>query len=183
MARENEAGAQHLIAYVTTQPNASLDPATLRQCLARELPEVMVPAIISILPAMPLTPNGKVDRGALPVPRSSVPVTSAPPGNDIERRIAAIWAELLGLSNVGISDNFFDLGGHSLLVVQVQRRLKEDIGREIAITDMFRYATIQSLAAHIAGVATDRTVEKGLDRANVRKAMIMRRQKSPVQVG
>ena len=183
MARENEAGAQHLIAYVTAQPNASLDPATLRQCLARELPDVMVPAIISILPAMPLTPNGKVDRGALPVPRSSVAVTSAPPGNDIERRIAAIWAELLGLSNVGISDNFFDLGGHSLLVVQVQRRLKEDIGREIAITDMFRYATIQSLAAHIGGVATDRTVEKGLDRASVRKAMIMRRQKSPMHVG
>ncbi len=183
MARENEAGAEHLVGYVTAQPNASLDPTALRQCLARELPEVMVPAVISILPAMPLTPNGKVDRGALPAPSSSAPVTSAPPGNDIERQIAAIWAELLGLSNVGISDNFFDLGGHSLLVVQVQRRLKEDMGCEIAVTDMFRYATIQSLAAHIAGVATDRTVEKGLDRANVRKAMVMRRRKSPVPVG
>ena len=94
---------------------------------------------------------------------------AAAPANELEKTIAAIWQEVLGLPQVGTSDNFFDLGGHSLLVVQVQRRLRDACGREVSITDMFRLPTISSLAAHLGGNALPSAVDDGLSRANARR--------------
>jgi acyl carrier protein len=146
----------------------------------------MVPSAIMILPALPLTPNGKVDRRALPAraltaPQGPVAAMAAAPESSLEKTIAAIWCDVLKVPSVGTTDNFFDLGGHSLLVVQVQRRMQEELGREIGITDMFRYTTIRALAAHLAGTGKDSAVEQGLDRANIRRAMLLRRQQSLVQ--
>jgi acyl carrier protein len=162
-----------LAAYVTAHAGAAPDPAQLRAALARELPEPMVPASVTVLPALPLTPNGKIDRRALPEPQSGVVIPlAAAPQSQLEKTIAAIWQEVLGLPQVGMADNFFDLGGHSLLVVQVQRRLREACGREVSITDMFRLPTVRALAAHLDGSgSTPSAVGDGLNRANARRLM------------
>jgi acyl carrier protein len=130
-----------------------------------------VPQDVMVLPALPLTPNGKVDRRALPDPRAAIPVRAAAPETTLEKTIASIWAEALGLADVGIADNFFDLGGHSLLVVRVQRRLHEVCGREVSITDMFRLPTVRALAAHLEGKDSATAVADGLNRAKTRRMM------------
>jgi acyl carrier protein len=137
-----------------------------------------------VLAAMPMTPNGKVDRKQLPDPRvSAAPGAAAPraasaPESAMETTIAGIWQEVLGLEAVGMTENFFDLGGHSLLVVQVQRRLRDATGQEVAITDMFRLPTIRGLAAHLAGGATSTAVSQGQSRAQARR-MLRSRQMQP----
>jgi hypothetical protein len=139
----------------------------------------MVPATILVLPAFPMTPNGKVDRSALPPPQPQATVrTAAPPQGEIEQVVCDIWQEVLGLTEVGVTDNFFDVGGHSLLVVQVQRRLREVSGREVSITDMFRLPTVRALAAHLGGNARRTAVRDGLDRANTRRLLRQRQRPS-----
>ena len=172
VAREDDTGAAQLAGYVTALEGAMPEAAALRDALAQRLPAVMVPPHVLVLPALPFTPNGKVDRRALPDPRAAIPVrTGAAPQSTLEKTIAGIWAEVLGLPGVGVTDNFFDLGGHSLLVVQVQRRLREASGREVSITDMFRLPTVRSLAAHLDGAETATAVAEGLSRAHARRAM------------
>ncbi len=173
VARDDPGATAQLIGYVTAATGAAPDPATLRDALAGQLPAAMVPQHVLVLPALPLTPNGKVDRRALPDPRAVIAVRpAAAPESQLEKTIAAIWAEVLGLPGVGTSDNFFDLGGHSLLVVQVQRRLREACGREVSITDMFRLPTVRALAAHLGGAApAGSAVADGLSRARARRNM------------
>jgi natural product biosynthesis luciferase-like monooxygenase protein len=173
IARGDTHGDQRLVGYVTARAGMRPDTRELLAALARELPEVMVPHALALLPALPLTPNGKVDRKALPEPQSTrVMLPGTEPQSDLEGTIASIWREVLGLAQVGATDNFFDLGGHSLLVVQVQRRLREACGREVSITDMFRLPTIRALAAHLgAGAPEASAVGDGLNRARARKLM------------
>jgi natural product biosynthesis luciferase-like monooxygenase protein len=173
VAREDASGDKRLAAYVTAHTGSVLDAAQIRSALAQELPEPMVPATVSVLPVLPLTPNGKIDRRALPEPQTAIVIQlAAAPQSQLEKTIASIWQEVLGLPQVGMSDNFFDLGGHSLLVVQVQRRLREACGREVSITDMFRLPTIRALAAHLGGSdTTPSAVGDGLSRANARRMM------------
>ncbi len=109
----------------------------------------MVPTGFVNLEAFPLTPNGKVDRKALPAPEGGRPELESAfvaPQNEIERAIAGVWQEVLGVEQVGIDDNFFDLGGHSLLLVQVQSKLKKVLDREFSIVDLFKYPSINALA-------------------------------------
>ncbi|NPC57303.1 MupA/Atu3671 family FMN-dependent luciferase-like monooxygenase [Caenimonas soli] len=182
VARDDISGDKRLAAYVTAKAGGVPNAEQLRRALAQELPEVMVPSTVVVLQAMPLTPNGKVDRRALPEPHSALAVRpSAAPENELEKTIAAIWQEVLGLPHVGTSDNFFDLGGHSLLVVQVQRRLRDACGREVSITDMFRLPTISSLAAHLGGNPVTSAVGDGLNRANARRLMRARSGVQPTQ--
>ena len=181
-ARDDEDAGQRLVAYVTPVAGSAPDAAALREVLARQLPAVMVPQHVLVLPALPLTPNGKVDRRALPDPRAAIAVRpAATPDNPIEKTIAGIWAEVLGLPGVGIDDNFFDLGGHSLLVVQVQRRLHEACGFELSITDMFRLPTVRALAAHLGGADTSASVvSEGIQRARARRMMRNRTAAEPI---
>jgi natural product biosynthesis luciferase-like monooxygenase protein len=173
VARVDASGDKRLAAYVTAHTGSVLDSTQIRGALAQELPEPMVPATVSVLPVLPLTPNGKIDRRALPEPQTAIVIQlAAAPQSQLEKTIASIWQEVLGLPQVGMSDNFFDLGGHSLLVVQVQRRLREVCGREVSITDMFRLPTIRALAAHLGGNdTTPSAVGDGLSRANARRMM------------
>jgi acyl carrier protein len=173
IARDDAAGEKRLLAYITAAPGARPDTEQLRKALVAELPEVMVPQSVLLMAAFPLTPNGKVDRRALPEPQAIVVRSAAAvPASELEKTIAGIWQEVLGLPEVGTSDNFFDLGGHSLLVVQVQRRLREACGREVSITDMFRLPTIKSLAAHLGGEPPAASaVGDGLARAQARRMM------------
>jgi natural product biosynthesis luciferase-like monooxygenase protein len=125
----------------------------LRKHLRLSVPEYMVPTSFVVMDALPLTPNGKIDRNALPAPASrlaAVATPYAPPTNDLERQIAQIWQELLAVERVGRQDNFFDLGANSLLTMQANGRLGAVLGRKVSLVSMFRYPTVQSLAAHLA---------------------------------
>jgi natural product biosynthesis luciferase-like monooxygenase protein len=171
-------GDTRLVGYVTPGGAAAPDADGLRAALALRLPEIMLPARIVVLDQMPLTPNGKIDRKALPDPTASTaraPAVAAE--SDIEASIAGIWCEALGLPEVSVVDNFFDLGGHSLLVVQVQRRIKEAIGRDVAITDVFRFPTIRALAEHLSGSGGDKpsAASRGSARAAARLARMKQR--------
>jgi amino acid adenylation domain-containing protein len=147
-----------LAAYVTTRDAAQVRsaelPAALRALLREHLPPWMVPASFTVLDALPLNPNGKVDRKALPAPvRTPSASAAAPllrPQTALEQQIAEIWQTVLKRDQVGIDDNFFDLGGHSLLLLQVLGRLREQLGRALPVVTLFQYPTIQALAAHLS---------------------------------
>ena len=176
VARDGIGGDKYLAAYVTPQSQAQPDIEQIRLALASELPDIMLPKTLLVLQAFPLTPNNKIDRRALPEASTSVDAPRPPAGaeSQLEKEIASIWEQVLGVSKAGLADNFFDLGGHSLLVIQVQRRLREATGREISITDMFRLPTISALAAHLNGSLTRTAVSDGLSRANARRGMRLR---------
>jgi acyl carrier protein len=125
----------------------------LRRFLKERLPDYMLPSAFVLLDDLPLTANGKVDRRALPEPVLSQSVTRkvfTAPQTELEGTIVAIWQEVLGQTRIGIDDNFFDLGGHSLAMIRVQSRLCEIFGQEISIVDLFRYSTIGALAGFLA---------------------------------
>jgi acyl carrier protein len=144
----------------------------LRTALKKKLPEYMVPAIIVQLEQLPVSANGKVDRKALPKPdenRSATNTYFVPPETEAELKIAAIWREILTLSAVGKTDNFFDLGGNSLLLAQVNLRLRESFDRKISLIEMFKYPTIGSLAEHISRTEFQQSSQATLQvRANLR---------------
>ena len=150
IAREDQPGDVRLVAYVIA--DGPVDEAALKANLAVHLPEVMVPAHVVKLDAFPLTPNGKVDRKALPAPFAAAPVAAKPVALEggIEATIATVWARVLGVPQVGRSDNFFTLGGHSLLAVQAHREMKVALNSDrLAITDIFRFPVVSALAAHL----------------------------------
>jgi natural product biosynthesis luciferase-like monooxygenase protein len=176
---ESGEGDKRLVAFVTIASGQKGDGVSIRKKVAPKLPEFMIPSQVIILERLPQTPNGKVDRKALPEPRAQISASAETVNNETENLIAKIWCEALGLADVNVTDNFFDLGGHSLLVVQVQRRLKEQFGKEIAITDMFRYSTIRALAEHVVGGDKQEghvtAAKRGAQRAAARRARMMQR--------
>ncbi|HSG40516.1 MAG TPA: FkbM family methyltransferase, partial [Thermoanaerobaculia bacterium] len=172
-------------------PRATAGPVTaagLREALRSELPEVMVPAAVVLLDALPLNPSGKIDRKALPRPEALAParpeVPYAPPETDAERRVAAVWRELLGAERIGVHENFFEAGGNSLLLARVHGRLREELGRDFPMVELFRNPTIASLAAFLSrqegdGPAGDRArqrVEKQAEAAKESGALERQKQ-------
>jgi amino acid adenylation domain-containing protein len=160
VARDDEPGNPRLVAYLVPEAGAELSPAALRAELKGELPGYMVPAAFVTMDELPLTRNGKVDRRALPAPdtagRAEARVTgAAAPRNDVERTIAAAWQEVLGVEAVGLDDNFFDLGGHSLLLARLRSRLAGRFPRDVSVVVLFRYPTVRSLAEYLAGGAAE----------------------------
>lgn len=148
-----EEGNKRLVAYIV--PNKQQQPSVsdLRSFLAEKQPEYMIPGTFVFLKALPLMPNGKVDRQSLPAPNQARPElaeTFVAPRNEIEQTLATIWQEMLQVEKVGINDNFFELGGHSLLVVQVHSKLQGSLNRDVSITDLFKYPTISSLAGYLS---------------------------------
>ncbi|MFA8408516.1 amino acid adenylation domain-containing protein [Burkholderia pseudomallei] len=144
LAREDAPGEKRLVAYYT----GAAEMAALRECAARDLPAYMMPAAYVCLPALPLTPNGKLDRNALPPPAHDADSNrgyEAPQG-DIEETLARIWEQLLERERVGRHDNFFDLGGHSLLTVSLIERMRQaDLHADVAA--LFTTSTLAELAA------------------------------------
>jgi acyl carrier protein len=152
-----------------------------KEFLKQQLPEFMVPAAYIEMAALPLTPNGKIDRKALPIPQRSIAADAtnySAPQNDIETMIVDIWKRVLGVAQVGTRDNFFDVGGHSLLVVQVLKELREKITKPIQMTDLFKYTTIEMLAKFVGGDdgdGPDQPLNRSRDRAEARRAAMNRR--------
>ncbi len=141
-----------LAAYVSL--HSELPTPELAAFLRERLPAHMVPSAFVVLPELPRLPNGKLDRRSLPAPdaapdaRLSGSPLSAPPRTPLEEEIAGVWREVLGLERVGVEDNFFDLGGHSLLVVRAHGRLRA-LGRDVEVVDLFHHPTVAALAAHL----------------------------------
>jgi acyl carrier protein len=123
-----------------------VDAGALRAHLAAGLPDYMVPGAVVFLDALPLSPNGKVDRRALPLPGTVTELYVAP-RTPAEETLAGIWAEVLRVERVGVDDNFFDLGGHSLLAMQVVSRVRQAFGAELPLRALFEAPTVAGLAA------------------------------------
>lgn len=147
-------GESRLVGYIVPHRQGSVVAQDLREFLGERLPEYMVPSAWTVIDSFPLTSRGKVDRKALLAMTQATPAAESghsPPRNDSERAILKIWTEVLGLHVIGLEDNFFDLGGHSLLLPKVLTRVRELAGREVSMVDLFRYPTVQSLAGFVAG--------------------------------
>lgn len=149
MAREDEPGFQRLVAYVVPNSSARVDSVELRRYIADELPNYMVPSVFVILAEMPLTPNKKIDRKALPTPDIHMTVTGRGPRTPQEEILCDLFAEVLGLARVGIDDDFFDLGGHSLLAGRVTIRIRDAFGVELNIGSIFEAPTVAELAKRL----------------------------------
>ncbi|MEI2579463.1 amino acid adenylation domain-containing protein [Scytonema sp. PRP1] len=149
IAREDIPGDKRLVAYIVLNQKPEGNVTTLKRFLEEKLPNYMVPAVFVILDSLPLTPNGKVDRRNLPASDRSRPnleETFVAPRNPIEEKLALIWAELLGLEQIGANDNFFHLGGHSLIATQMLSRVREVFTVELSFHQIFENPTIGSLA-------------------------------------
>jgi surfactin family lipopeptide synthetase A len=152
VAREDTPEDKRLVAYVGPSQNSCPTPYELRSFLKQKLPEQMVPSAFVILDALPLTPNGKIDRKALPAPDQNRPEfqqSFVVPRTPVEKLLAEIWAEVLKVERVGIHDNFFDLGGHSVLATQVVSRLREASHMDVLLRALFEAPTIAELALRI----------------------------------
>ena len=153
LLRENTAAEKRLVAYLVPQPTVVPTVNQVRQQLQTQLPGYMLPSAIVLLERLPLTPNGKIDRTALPDPEDSRTGLEEPyiaPRNAIEEQLAAIWANLLGMTRLSIQDNFFALGGHSLLATRAVARIRERLQVELSLRTLFDFPTIDQLATHIA---------------------------------
>ncbi|MEY9590698.1 amino acid adenylation domain-containing protein [Bradyrhizobium yuanmingense] len=158
VARQNDGGDKHLIAYVVCAPEAGSGEGdggglagALRAHLSARLPDYMVPSAFVQLAALPLTVNGKLDRNALPAPADQAYALAAyeSPQGAVEAALARIWAELLGVEHIGRNDHFFELGGHSLLAVQMTSRLSQAVGVELPLSTLFARPVLADLAASI----------------------------------
>ncbi len=174
-------GGRELLACVVAAPAETPAPAALKAYLAQRLPDYLVPAAYAVLPALPMTQSGKVDRRALArldsaaiaagggIGGRAVPIA---PRDAVEGTLAAIWEDLLGVSGVGVRDSFFDLGGHSLLAVRLITRIERQLGRELPLSALFRAPTIEGLAALLRAGADELPAASplvplaGLDRAS-----------------
>jgi acyl carrier protein len=154
--------------------------AGLRELVKQRLPDYMMPAIFVVLDKLPRLPNGKIDRRSLPKPdglRWDLQAKYIAPRNGAEQHIAKIWQELLQLDRVGAHDNFFDLGGHSLLLIQVRSRLEDVFARDISTTTLLEYPTISALAGYIGQEQPPTPAfEQGRTRAEARKALAKQQQ-------
>src|SRR6185437_16087948 len=155
IAREDRSGDKRLVAYVTLAGNDA-DTQVIREHLKRVMPEYMVPSAIMVLERLPLTSNGKVDRRALPAPELGVYASQeyeAPQGQ-VEEILAGIWQELLRVERVGRHDNFFELSGHSLLIVQMLERLRR-VGLSAPVRRIFDSPTLADLASALSTEAVE----------------------------
>nr|AEG64698.1 LpmD [Streptomyces viridochromogenes] len=150
IVREDRPGDRRLVGYPV------LEPAVLREHTAQQLPDHMVPAAFVTLGALPLTPNGKLDRAALPAPEYSAGAASRPPLTPEERALCALFADILGIEQVGADDGFFELGGHSFLAARLVGRIREEMGGELPVRSVFDAPTPAALARLLtAGASAD----------------------------
>jgi amino acid adenylation domain-containing protein len=158
IAHEDASGESHLVAYVVPLQEPGPASSELRHDLAKRLPPAMVPTTFVLLPTLPLTPSGKVDRRALPVPDPVEPTLDdlyVAPRTPIEQQVVVIWCHLLGRARIGMHDNFFALGGHSLLAMQLLARVRDATHVEVSLFSFFEMPTVAGMAAVIE--AADRT--------------------------
>ncbi|TCP59166.1 amino acid adenylation domain-containing protein [Tumebacillus sp. BK434] len=159
LAREINQGDKQLVAYVSPKENAALSSAELRSALQAHLPEHMVPSFFVLLDAMPMTPTGKIDRKQLPLPQTAGESSYAAPRDGVELALAQVFEEVLGTSGVGLYDNFFEIGGHSLKAVALIEAIRKRCGVSVPLTALFQAPTVANLGRILRGEqAADRQV-------------------------
>ncbi|MEK4076657.1 amino acid adenylation domain-containing protein [Paenibacillus sp. FSL M7-0656] len=151
-ARENVSGEKQLCAYY--EADCELPAAELKSVLSQELPAYMIPTYLIQLERLPLTTNGKVDRRSLPAPEESLQPGEGhtPPRTPLEANLAEIWKSVLGLEHIGVHDNFFDLGGHSLRATTLVSKVHQELNVELPLRDVFRYSTIEQMALALSRI-------------------------------
>ena len=168
LAREDEPGNKRLVAYIVANENKRPTTSELRRFMQDRVPDYMVPAAFVVVDAMPRTPSGKIDRRALPAPanhRPDLEQNFVAPQNEMERLLTNMWCSSLKLDRVGIYDNFFDLGGNSLLSLQFVAHLRQTHGIDLPIVKFFQYPTIHSLAHYLCQGPSERTFyDKAVER-------------------
>lgn len=145
VVREDTPGDKRLVAYVVGVPGRPLELTAVRESVAVALPDYMVPSAFVALEALPITPNGKLDRKALPAPAITASATSRRPRNERERTLCDLYTEILGVPGVGLDDDFFTLGGHSLLVTRLISKVRKAFGVELTIQMVFSARTVANL--------------------------------------
>jgi len=180
----DETGEKRLVAYVVGRdPARRPDAGTLRAHVRHSLPDYMVPAAFVVIETLPLTPNGKIDRNRLPAPEGRPQIAEyTAPRTSTEEALAAIWAEVLKLDKVGVNDNFFDLGGHSLLLLRLHQRLKAALHHDFPLMALFRHPTVRSFEAFLGADLPSRKsaddthdknrIDVGRDRGQKRRRLI-----------
>ena len=177
MLREDSPGNQRLADYFTSRTGDSSNIQQVRQSLLSQLPEYMVPTVLIQVSEMPLSAHGKIDLKALPSPK--VDHVASPnglkPSGTIPTLIAKVWCEALGCSQVSLTDNFFDIGGNSLLILQVFKQLESILPPHFLVVDLFKYPTIEALAEFISRESVTDTLGQGKvnERAAKQKAAIL----------
>ncbi|PSB49859.1 non-ribosomal peptide synthetase [Cyanosarcina cf. burmensis CCALA 770] len=149
IAREDEPGNKHLLAYILPKSKQKLNTSELREFLRRQLPDYMMPSSFTILETIPLTPNGKIDRRALPAPtygRQESENTFVAPRNQLEIQITKIWEKVLGIQPIGVKHNFFELGGNSLIAVRLFAEIEKTWSRNLPLATLFEVPTVEKLA-------------------------------------
>ncbi|MCP4660126.1 MAG: amino acid adenylation domain-containing protein, partial [bacterium] len=167
VVRDNE----RLAAYAVPSPEEMPAEEELRGFLRERLPSHMLPSAFVLLRELPLTPSGKVDRRALPAPERTARAAEGhvAPRDEIERTIAAVWEQVLEIEEVGVRDNFFDLGGHSLLLIRVHEQLREALGGDLSMIELFQHPSVAALAEHLrGGRSAELRVTTGVRRADLR---------------
>ncbi|QMS88318.1 amino acid adenylation domain-containing protein [Nostoc edaphicum CCNP1411] len=156
IAHEDTPGEKRLVAYIVPHPQVTPTVSVLRQFLAKKLPAYMVPNAFVMLESLPLTPNGKVDRRALKAPSNTSNLDKfVQPRNQLELQLVQIWSKILKVDKVGVQDNFFDLGGHSLLAPYLMTQIKQQLGKDVTLTNIFQNPTIEQLATIVQKGADD----------------------------
>ncbi len=179
LVREDVPEDRRLIAYVVSDQERKLSRDDLKTHARKRLPEYMVPSAFVIMSALPLTANGKINRRMLPVPEQPLETTYVAPQTELEHYIASVWQEVLHLEQVSTHENFFDLGGHSLLLAQVLRSLRAALKADLSMIALFQYPTIGSLAKYMMQEPAEEHTPQDDDRFKVHKSS--RRQRSQVR--
>jgi len=164
-AQEDRFGDKRLVAYLVPSKKPGPSISELRGLLKEKLPDYMIPSVFVMLNALPLTPAGKIDRKALPLPDNSRPELGTPfvaPRTPVEEELAEIWVEVVGVDQVGIHDNFFDLGGHSLAATRVISRIINTFNVELPIRFLFASPTVADMAVIITENMAKKAGEKEL---------------------
>jgi hypothetical protein len=178
-----EGAARRLVAYfVPLEPESGAAKTDeLRRFAAEALPRAMVPSAFVRLAAFPLTSSRKIDRRALPEPDAQRPDLESAyraPGSELELLVAARWREVLGVEQVGVDDNFFDLGGNSLHLVKLRQLLREEAGRDLPLNAFFGYPTVAAFAGYLSGGEAVSPPGEGTVRAGVRRSAQEQRARS-----
>jgi len=187
LVREDGSGNKQLVAYVVCRRKEPPTAGRLREFLKERLPEHMLHMTFVMLDTMPLTTSGKIDRRMLPDPKSLAPSAAESyiaPRNEVERIITDIWQEVLKVERVGVNDNFFDLGGHSLLMFQIQGKLRQAFQTDLSTVDLFKYPSVSSLRERLSREEIEPTsFEPEQDRARKQREAINRRKRSAEEPG
>ena len=183
LARQDAPGEKKLVAYVVAQPQGCA-VNDLRIFLQGKLPAYMLPSAFVPMSSLPLSPNGKVDRAALPAPEAAASTTAetpVSPQTEMEKRIAVVWQRVLGLKQVNVEDNFFDVGGDSLQLLEAHAELQKTVSAELVVTDLFEYPTVRALAKHLGGSRNSAAITEAQERARKQQQMWTQKKQSRVR--